>query len=79
MAKMARNNVKNGIDTVARGARRAADALGDAHDKNKRPSARVGSKVKAAVGRVGDKVKQAAGVVRDGAARTRNRSRRAAR
>lgn len=79
MAKMARNNVKSGIDRVARGARRAADALGDAHDKNKRPGARVGSKVKAAVDRVGDKVKQAAGVARGRGSRAKLRARRAAR
>ena len=77
MAKMVRNNIKGGIDQVARGARRAADALADANDKNKRPSHRAVDKVKAAGDRVGDKIKQAAGVVRDGASRAAARVQRA--
>ena len=79
MAKMLRNNVKSGIDQVARGARKAADKVADASDKNKRPSKRAATKAKAAAGRVGDKVKQAGRAVREGAAKAKAKARRAAR
>lgn len=79
MAKMIRNKAKAGIDQVARGARKAADAVSDASDKNKRPSSRVVSKVKAAADRAGDKVKQAGRAVRDAGARAKARAKRATR
>lgn len=64
MAKMIRNKAKAGIDAVARGARKAADTVGDASDKNKRPSSRVVSKVKSVADRAGDKLKEAGRAVR---------------
>ena len=45
---MMRNKAKQGIDRVARGARKATDAMADAADKNRRPSDRAATKVKAA-------------------------------
>lgn len=79
MAKMLRNKAKSGIDQAARGARKAADKLGDANDKNKRPGDRAVSKVKSAADRAGDKVKQAGRAIRDAGSRAKTKARRASR
>lgn len=79
MAKMMRNKAKAGIDKAARGARRVSDSMADASDRNKRPSSRTGSKVKAAVDRLGDKVKQGTRSIRNGGRRARTRTRSSAR
>jgi hypothetical protein len=71
MAKMARNKVKRGVDQIARGARRATDAVADVSDKNKRPSTRAAAKVNAAADRVLDKVKQAGSRVREAGSRAK--------
>jgi hypothetical protein len=76
MAKMLRNKAKAGIDRVSRGARKAADTVADANDKNKR---RAGTKVKAAAERVGDKVKQAGRAVKDAGSRAKAKAKARAR
>lgn len=68
---MLRNKAKAGVDKAARGARRVADGLADANDKNKRPSSRAASKVKGAADRVVDKVKRAGRAVSSKARRAR--------
>jgi hypothetical protein len=79
MPTMMRNKAKAGIDKVARGARRATDELADAADKNRRPSDRAATKVKAAAERAGDKVKQAGRAVKDAGRRAKAKARRATR
>jgi len=71
---MMRNKAKAGIDKVARGARRAADEIADAADKNRRPSNRAAAKVKAAAERAGDKVKQAGKAVKDAGRRAKSKA-----
>jgi hypothetical protein len=68
---MMRNKAKAGIDRVARGARRASDSMADVSDKNKRPSNRAATKVKAAGERAADKVKEAGRTVKSAGRRAR--------
>ena len=44
---------------MARGGRKATDAVADTSDRNKQPSRRAATKVKSAVQRAGDKIEQA--------------------
>ena len=71
---MMRNKAKAGIDRVARGARKAADEVADVNDKNKRPSDRAATKVKAAAERAGDKAKQAGRAVKDAGRRAKSKA-----
>ena len=71
MPTMTRNKAKQGIDELARGARKATDAVADISDRNKSTGDRAATKVKAGVERAGDKVKQAGRAVRDAGRRVK--------
>ncbi len=76
---MMRNKAKKGIDEIARGARKATDAVADAADDNRSPGDRAATKAKAAVERAGDKVKQAGRAMKEAGNKAKAKARRRSR
>jgi hypothetical protein len=71
---MMRNKAKAGIDRAARGARKATETAAEISDRDKTPSARAGTKVRAVVERAGDKLKEAGRSLKSAGRRTQSRA-----